>query len=129
MRLLCTNCWGGVVSHHRAKAGHRVCDDCARTAAPTCPYCSRDLEGSEIDAKLCSSDDCPRHDSVTLAMVADLDPELAQADPEAAAAAGRYLAQSMRRGVSDVWRTGGREMYRNRRGRCEDAPCCGCCNA
>ena len=99
MRLLCTNCWGGVVSHHRAKAGRRTCDDCERYAAEQ------------------------------LALVADLDPELAQADPEAAAAAGRYLAQSMRRGVSDVWRTGGREMYRNRRGRCEDAPCCGCCNA
>ena len=23
----------------------------------------------------------------------------------------------------------GREYYRNRRGLCEDAPCCGCCNA
>ena len=23
---------------------------------------------------------------------------------------------------------GGGEVYRNRRGRCEDAPCCGCCS-
>lgn len=22
----------------------------------------------------------------------------------------------------------GAELYQNRRGRCEDAPCCGCCN-
>jgi hypothetical protein len=72
--------------------------------------------------------DCARY-AAELAMVADLDPELAQADPEAAAAAGRYLAQSMRRGVSDIWRTQGRELYRNRAGRCEDSPCCGCCNA
>ena len=57
-----------------------------------------------------------------------IDPELADADPEGAAAAGRYLRQSMRRGVSDLWSSGGREFYRNRRGRCEDAPCCGCCN-
>lgn len=61
-------------------------------------------------------------------IVAELDPELAATDPDAAAAAGRYLARSMRRGVSDIYQTGGRELYRNQRGRCEDAPCCGCCN-
>jgi len=65
----------------------------------------------------------------TLAAVADMDPELAATDPDAAIAAGRYMARSMARGVSDIWRAGGREYYRNRRGRCEDAPCCGCCNA
>jgi hypothetical protein len=64
--------------------------------------------------------------SAELAAVAELDPEL---DPESALAAGRYLAASMARGVSNVWTTGGREYYRNKRGRCEDAPCCGCCNA
>jgi hypothetical protein len=63
------------------------------------------------------------------AYAAALDPDLAAADPGAAAAAGRYLRQSMARGVSDVWTSGGREYYRNRRGLCEDAPCCGCCNA
>jgi len=26
-----------------------------------------------------------------------------------------------------VFRIGGREYYRNARGTCEDAPCCGCC--
>jgi hypothetical protein len=57
------------------------------------------------------------------------DPELAASDPDAAAAAGRYLRASMARGVSDIWSSGGREFYRNRRGLCEDAPCCGCCNA
>jgi len=31
--------------------------------------------------------------------------------------------------VSIVWTSGGREYYRNKLGRCEDAPCCGCCTA
>jgi len=65
-----------------------------------------------------------------LALAASIDPETAAAEPEAAAAAGRYLRQSMARSVSDIWRSSaGREYYRNRRGLCEDAPCCGCCNA
>lgn len=63
------------------------------------------------------------------AYAAALDPELAVSDPDAARAAGRYLRQSLARSVSHVWNTGGREFYRNKRGRCEDAPCCGCCNA
>ena len=29
--------------------------------------------------------------------------------------------------VSDVITMGGKEYYRNKGGRCEDAPCCGCC--
>jgi len=29
--------------------------------------------------------------------------------------------------ISDIFRTGGREYYRNKSGRCIDAPCCGCC--
>ena len=29
--------------------------------------------------------------------------------------------------VSDVIGIGGREYYRNKAGRCIDAPCCGCC--
>ncbi len=63
------------------------------------------------------------------AYAAALDPDLAAEDPEAAASAGRYLRQSIGRGVSDIWTSGGREFYRNKKGRCEDAPCCGCCNA
>jgi hypothetical protein len=31
--------------------------------------------------------------------------------------------------ISHVWTSGGREYYRNKAGRCEDAPCCGCCTA
>ena len=62
------------------------------------------------------------------ALARSIDPDLADSDPEAAAHAGRYLRQSLERGVSHVWNSGGREFYRNRRGRCEDAPCCGCCN-
>jgi hypothetical protein len=65
-----------------------------------------------------------------LALAASIDPETAAAEPEASAAAGRYLRQSMARGVSDIWRSAsGKEYYRNRRGLCEDAPCCGCCNS
>jgi hypothetical protein len=65
-----------------------------------------------------------------VALAESIDPELAQSDPDAAAHAGRYLRQSIARGVSDIWRSSsGREFYRNRRGLCEDAPCCGCCNA
>lgn len=33
--------------------------------------------------------------------------------------------------VSTSWvatTNSGAELYQNRRGRCEDAPCCGCCN-
>jgi hypothetical protein len=29
--------------------------------------------------------------------------------------------------VSDVFRFGKTEVYRNKKGRCLDAPCCGCC--
>ena len=69
-------------------------------------------------------------DAADIALARSIDPELAESDPDAAAAAGRYLRASMARGVSDIWRTPyGREYYRNRAGRCEDAPCCGCCNA
>ena len=65
-----------------------------------------------------------------LSFAASIDPELAKSDPDSASHAGRYLRQSMVRGVSDIWRTpSGREYYRNKRGLCEDAPCCGCCNS
>jgi hypothetical protein len=30
--------------------------------------------------------------------------------------------------VSDVYSIAGREYYRNKRGLCIDAPCCGCCS-
>jgi hypothetical protein len=76
-------------------------------------------------AELADADTIPSE----LSAVTELDPELAASDPDAAIHAGRYLARAMSRGVSDIWSTGGREYYRNRRGLCEDAPCCGCCNA
>lgn len=40
-----------------------------------------------------------------------------------------YLASRTRSDgyVSNVFRIGGREYYRNKRGKCEDAPCCSCC--
>ena len=31
--------------------------------------------------------------------------------------------------VSDVYSIGGLEYYRNKRGLCIDAPCCGCCTS
>ena len=64
-----------------------------------------------------------------IALAESIDPGIAADDPDAAAAAGRYLRASMARGVSHLWTSGGREFYRNRAGRCEDAPCCGCCNS
>lgn len=41
----------------------------------------------------------------------------------------RHLACAERGGpaVSTSFRTSGGTFYRNSRGRCEDAPCCGCC--
>lgn len=40
-----------------------------------------------------------------------------------------YLINSTRLNglVSDVFNISGREFYRNKGGRCIDAPCCGCC--
>ena len=43
---------------------------------------------------------------------------------------GSYLAARTRTKpgyVSDVYSIAGREYYRNKRGLCIDAPCCGCC--
>lgn len=68
-------------------------------------------------------------EAADIALAESIDPGIGADDPEAAAAAGRYVRAAMSRGVSDIWRSGGREYYRNRRGLCEDAPCCGCCNA
>jgi hypothetical protein len=93
---------------------------CARTGAPINP--GDLISWSKGRAELVPVD----HD---LELARSIDPELAATDPEGASAAGRYLARSIRRGVSDTWSAGGREYYRNRQGRCEDAPCCGCCNA
>jgi hypothetical protein len=98
---------------------------CSRTGAPIRPGDTIVYVGK---GRAYLSDLLPAVDP-DLALAESIDPELAQSDPEAAAAAGRYLRQSLARGVSHVWQSGGREYYRNRRGRCEDAPCCGCCNA
>lgn len=38
-----------------------------------------------------------------------------------------FMAQQQEKTVSDAISIGGQEFYRNRKGRCEDAPCCGCC--
>lgn len=51
-------------------------------------------------------------------------------DDGEAEAVGRYMRQAARRWQSDYWRdSSGREYFRNKAGPCEDAPCCGCCNA
>ena len=101
---------------------------CARTGAPIRPGDTVASIGRSRYALIQRADPADTVDP-DLAYAAALDPELAAAEPDAAAAAGRYLRTSMRRGVSDVWTSGGREYFRNRRGLCEDAPCCGCCNA
>jgi hypothetical protein len=98
---------------------------CSRTGAPIRPG---DLIVFLGKGRAYLSDLIPAVDP-DLSLARSIDPELADSDPDAAAHAGRYLRQSLERGVSHVWNSGGREYYRNRRGRCEDAPCCGCCNA
>lgn len=98
---------------------------CSRTGAPIRPG---DLIVYAGKGRAYLSDLTPAVDP-DLSLARSIDPELADADPDAAAHAGRYLRQSLESGVSHVWNSGGREFYRNRRGRCEDAPCCGCCNA
>ena len=98
---------------------------CARTGAPIRPGDTIVFLGK---GKAYLSDLIPAIDP-DLDLSRSIDPELADADPDAALHAGRYLRQSLERGVSNVWNSGGREYFRNRRGLCEDAPCCGCCNA
>ena len=44
--------------------------------------------------------------------------------------ASSYLAArtiTPKKYISDVFRIGTKEFYQNKQGRCEDAPCCGCC--
>ena len=98
---------------------------CSRTGLAFGPGASIIMLGK---GRYALADDAPASDP-DLELARSIDPELADMDPDAAAAAGRYLRASLARGVSTVWTSGGREYYRNRRGRCEDAPCCGCCNA
>ena len=104
---------------------------CAHTGAPIYPGDTIDYHGrgrSILRARASTRDlDAPDIRESDLQLAVDLDPELAHADPEAAQAAGRYLRASMARSVSDHIVIGGQSYYRNRRGRCEDAPCCGCC--
>ena len=55
------------------------------------------------------------------------DPEL---DQETAQVVGSYMRKRFKRYRSTFTRTSsGAELYRNKVGRCEDAPCCGCCNS
>ena len=39
-----------------------------------------------------------------------------------------YLTRARGAYVSHLWNNGGREYFQNKKGRCIDAPCCGCCN-
>jgi hypothetical protein len=57
-------------------------------------------------------------------LVRDLDPDL---DLDTALAVARRMLADSGHTVSTHIRIGGRDYYRNRRGKCEDAPCCGCC--
>ncbi len=50
----------------------------------------------------------------------DIRPSDVQLEP-----AGAY--HRLAKPVSDHFVIGGQSFYRNTRGRCEDAPCCGCC--
>jgi hypothetical protein len=50
-------------------------------------------------------------------------------DDETARTVSAYMRRSREKYISNYWNVSGKEYYRNKRGRCEDAPCCGCCNA
>ena len=39
-----------------------------------------------------------------------------------------YLTRARGAYVSHLWNNGGREYFQNKRGRCIDSPCCGCCS-
>ena len=56
-------------------------------------------------------------------IIYDTDTRTAQLEPDADTI--QFTTTSPR--VSDVFNFLGREFYRNKQGRCEDAPCCGCC--
>lgn len=96
---------------------------CATTGAPIKPgdpvlYDTRTRQAHALRKP-------PDELTAAAAMARDIDPEL---DPDTAANVGLYMAQSARRYQSDIFRHNGREYYRNKAGRCIDAPCCGCCN-
>jgi hypothetical protein len=80
---------------------------CARTGAPIRP-------GDQI-----------QYDTATRqAWITDED-EFRHAEPEPEEV---YLARARGAYVSHLWNNGGREYFQNKRGRCIDSPCCGCCN-
>ena len=56
-------------------------------------------------------------------IIYDTDSRTAQLEPDADTI--QFTTTSPR--VSDVFRFGKTEVYRNKKGRCLDAPCCGCC--
>jgi hypothetical protein len=94
---------------------------CARTGAPIKP-------GDPIKYDTATRRAWIDHaDTITpaAALALDIDPEL---DRETAESVGAYMAHAARGYRSDIYRANGREYYRNKAGRCEDAPCCGCCN-
>jgi hypothetical protein len=79
---------------------------CARTGAPIRP-------GDEI--QYCTA--------TRRAWITDED-DYRHAEPEPEEV---YLMRARGAYVSDVFQIGGREYYQNKKGRCIDAPCCGCC--
>jgi hypothetical protein len=84
---------------------------CARTGAPIRPGDLIDYHG--------------RGRSILRQRASDRDldaPELRDSDLQLEGAYARLRAP-----VSDHIVIGGQSFYRNKRGRCEDAPCCGCC--
>lgn len=97
---------------------------CAATGAPIKPGdpIIYDTKSRKAYAQRAPQDEL----TAAAALAHDIDPEL---DTDTAANVGLYMMQSSRRYQSDIWRAGGKDYYRNKAGLCEDAPCCGCCNA
>ena len=94
---------------------------CAHTSAPIYPGDEIQYDTASRKAWLSEPGDLQAEAAHAL----DIDPDL---DHETAASVGRYMARAARGYRSDIYRASGREYYRNKAGRCEDAPCCGCCN-
>jgi hypothetical protein len=84
---------------------------CARTGRPIVP-------GDTIDY-----DRRTKRCTLIAARASEIDETGPDDDNESA---GR-IAPDTGRYISHTFRTSGGTFYRNKRGRCEDAPCCGCC--
>lgn len=70
--------------------------------------------------------DCPAGNGAVMAAAARYDRYEGVSSTNEEESAARYVSPH---GVSNYTRfSSGAEIFTNKRGRCEDAPCCGCCS-